>query len=138
MVNWCAQAGNDRSPALRSMMKAFERFFRGGSRDITLFSERVLPGICNLVPLTVCLPLVHVCFPYFLPTTNTLFPSIIKAVISEKCEEALSLLSRYSILGALEVELCFKTARFHACAQPVPRCGFFVGIAMYAVILVGG
>ncbi|CAM9522068.1 unnamed protein product [Ectocarpus sp. 6 AP-2014] len=44
-----------------------------------------------------------------------------EAVVSEKCEEALAVFSRHPPLGSLEVELCFKTARFHACAQPTPR-----------------
>ncbi|CAN0410177.1 unnamed protein product [Ectocarpus sp. 12 AP-2014] len=44
-----------------------------------------------------------------------------EAVVSEKCEEALAVFSRHPPLGSLEVELCFKTARFHACAQPIPR-----------------
>lgn len=56
---------------------------------------------------------------------STTLPShrrpVSSAVVTEKCAEALSVLSRYPALGSLEVELCFKTARFHACAQPEPR-----------------
>ncbi|CAN0324288.1 unnamed protein product, partial [Pylaiella littoralis] len=44
-----------------------------------------------------------------------------EAVVSEKCQEALAVLRGCPPLGSLEVELCFKTARFHACAQPNPR-----------------
>ncbi|CAM9360467.1 unnamed protein product [Choristocarpus tenellus] len=55
-------------------------------------------------------------------TTSSTWMVLAKGIIVEKIQEALSVLSRYSAFGCLEVELCFKAARFHASALPEPRC----------------
>ncbi|CAM9163956.1 unnamed protein product, partial [Phaeothamnion confervicola] len=52
--------------------------------------------------------------------TSSTWTYLTEGVVTERCGEALQLLSRSATLAPLEVELCFKLARFHARAAP-PR-----------------
>ncbi|CAM9478724.1 unnamed protein product, partial [Discosporangium mesarthrocarpum] len=52
---------------------------------------------------------------------SSTFMVLAEGIIVEKINEALSVLGRYSMLGTLEVELCFKAARFYSSARPQAR-----------------